>query len=89
MEWSKIANLAVAILGGGSALIAFVVFLARLAAKVDRIDENVRGLVSTVSKMLDHLNNLGERTARMEGRVEEHSRIFSDLNRGGKHEREN
>lgn len=89
MEWSKIANLAVAILGGGGALIALVVFLAKLAAKVDRIDENVRGLLSTVNKMLDYLNNLGERTARMEGCVENHSRNFSDLNRSGKHEREN
>ena len=84
MEWSTIAGLAVAILGGGSALISFVVFLVRLAAKVDRIDGNVRDLVSTVDKLVDHIHNLGERIARMEGRVEEHARNITDLNGGGK-----
>lgn len=83
MEWSTIADLPVAILGGGGALIAFVVFLVRLATKVDRIDENVIDLVSTANKMLDHLNNLGERTARMESRIVEHSGKYSNLNRSG------
>lgn len=83
MDWSTIANLAVATLGGGGALIAFVVFLVRLAVKVDRIDENVKDLVTAVDKLVDQVHDLGERIAKMEGRVEEHARNISDLSRDG------
>lgn len=57
MEWSAIANLAIGILGGGGALIALVAFLMRLDAKVGRIDKNVKFLVSTVDKLVDHIHD--------------------------------
>ena len=82
MEWSAIANLAIGILGGGGALIALVAFLMRLDAKVGRIDKNVKYLVSTVDKLVDHIHNFGERVARTTGRVEEHVRNISEKNKG-------
>lgn len=89
MEWPAIANLAIGILGGGGALIVLVAFLMRLDAKVGRIDKNVKYLVSTLDKLVDHIHNLGERVARTTGRVEEHARNISGLSRDGKDGPEN
>ena len=67
-------TLAIALIGGGAALVVVARFIFRLDAKVDRLADDMRDLKIYVGDIAKSLVALVERTSNLEGRVEEISR---------------
>lgn len=70
MNWGDIATLAVAIIAATTAVTAIVTFLVRLSSKVDGIAGEVSKITAILSKHVESVQNLGVRTAKLEGNVE-------------------
>ena len=52
-------------------VVAITLYVSKISSKMDGVVAKIDEIVATMSKFIDHVHDLGERTAKLEGRVDE------------------
>ena len=74
MTLANIATMVLAVIGGMTAVVLVAMYIANLGAGISKLGEKIDSLAKDISQIAHYVRDLGDRTAKLEGRVDEISR---------------